>query len=325
MMNTFLKKLLIFLAPGLFIIFFFEIYLRNTDTLYKEKIRGLESYADSVELLIMGNSHACYGINPAQFDSPTFNLAQSNQSLYFDKRLILKYLDKLPQLKFVLISLDFHSLYFSSQGIRDVWSFYGHGIPYKKSIGPPTKVSYIFGYTPKAAFTFLKKDLLMNRNNEYSHPMDIEDNVHGYLPKDRGWVYFEGTDESTFENSGCANRAAAFNNTVRNSRERSENLIDLNDFINQLKGRNIIPVLVTSPVYQTFSSMLDKSVSRQNKIDIDSLCRVRQIPYWDFSADGRFEREDFFNCDHLNKKGANKFSKELNFRLQSLRDGRDGI
>ena len=314
-MNSFLKKLLIFFVPILLVVFSFEVYLRNIDTLYKDKISGLELRADSIEVLILGNSHACYGINPGQFDKHAFNLAQSNQSLYFDKRLTLGHLDHLVHLKFVLISLDFHSLYFSSQGIRDVWSYYGNGIEYKNQLGIFPKISYIFVYTPQAVISFFKKDFF---GDHTAYPLDIESTVKNYSREDNGWVYFEGTDAMAFTGDGCGQRAEAFNKTVNNSDEREESLIDLDDFINKLKQKKIIPVLVSSPTYHEFNLLLDEGVSHRNKQDIDSIAIKQGIQYWDYTHDRRFTKNYFFNCDHLNREGADMFSKELNFRLQTI-------
>jgi hypothetical protein len=56
-------------------------------------------------------------------------MAQVTQSLYFDKRIAIKYIDDIPNLKYAIIGLDFHSFYFSSQTkMRDLMSYYGYGI-----------------------------------------------------------------------------------------------------------------------------------------------------------------------------------------------------
>jgi len=142
-MKFFAIKVLNFLFPILIVMAGFEIYLRNINTVYSKKLSGLLNNADSIKILIVGNSHACYGVSPSQFYMNTFNIAQSNQSIYFDKRITLKYIDKLVNLKYVLISVDFHSFYFSSQGIRDAWSYYSYHIDYKDQLPLLSKLSYL--------------------------------------------------------------------------------------------------------------------------------------------------------------------------------------
>lgn len=60
----------------------------------------------------------------------------------------------MTELKYVLISVDYHSLYFSSQKIRDDWSYFGNGVKYKdKSYFAQNLSPSLFGYTPKIAIS----------------------------------------------------------------------------------------------------------------------------------------------------------------------------
>ena len=120
-----------------------DLYLGNMNSLYKEKAEGLKKDAHEIEILILGNSHATYGVNPDYFTDYAFNIANVGQSIFFDKALTLQNIGVLEELKYVLISLDYHSLYFSSQrGERNIWSYYGNGIKhpsenyYKADISP---------------------------------------------------------------------------------------------------------------------------------------------------------------------------------------------
>ena len=62
---------------------FFELYLRNLNTIYKQKLNGLEENYNNIEMLVLGNSHANNDIDPRQFDMETYNMSGLNQSLYF--------------------------------------------------------------------------------------------------------------------------------------------------------------------------------------------------------------------------------------------------
>jgi hypothetical protein len=312
-MKLFFKKILIFLLPVLAVFLLLETYLRNVDTLYKEKARALNEISDSVEVLVLGNSHACYGVNPTQFDLFGYNLAQPNQSLYFDKRITLQYLDRLIKLKYVLISVDFHSLYFSSQGARDMWSYYAYGIEYENRTNFLAKMSLLYGYTPQVSWVFLKNDIRAWGNGG-QNLVDVEDgaNVSG-----SGWCYFETTDTVMLNDKGCAHRAEIFNSLVTSSKEREKVLADLDDFIAKLKEKNVVPVLFTAPCFESFNARLDKQVDDQNEKDILMLIKKHDIKYWDFSS-ADLTASDFHNCDHLNKIGAKKFSDMINSKLKYL-------
>ena len=63
-MKLFIKKILLFILPIIIFVISIDSYLRNINSLYQEKNITLKKNADKIEVLILGNSHANYGINP---------------------------------------------------------------------------------------------------------------------------------------------------------------------------------------------------------------------------------------------------------------------
>ena len=125
-----------------------DFYLTNMNSLYKKKAEGLKKEAHEVEILILGNSQAARGVNPNYFTDYAFNIANAGQSIYFDKELTLQNIEALEKLKYVFISLDYNSLYFSSQrGERNIWSYYGNGIKHPSEDYNKADISpFLFGY-----------------------------------------------------------------------------------------------------------------------------------------------------------------------------------
>ena len=83
-MRGFLKNILLFIVPILIITLFFECYLRNKNTIYHEKEIGLVAGYEEIEVLILGNSHSHYGIDPNQISLDAYNMAMVGQSFYFE-------------------------------------------------------------------------------------------------------------------------------------------------------------------------------------------------------------------------------------------------
>ncbi len=302
MMKKFAKALFVFIFPLLMVTIVFEIYLRTMETDYEQKLNGLKENYNTIELLILGNSHAYNGIDPNQFVIPAYNMAASNQSLYFDKRITLKHIEKLKNLKFVLINVDYHSLYFSSQGIRDTWLYYDYDIKYKDKNECLSDISHFwFGYTPKISLSIVKDKLL----NYYKTSIKANDSII------LGWMPHYGTKESKFTLKELKKKGKWFNREVDKSDEREEIISDLDDFIMQLKEKSITPILFTSPMYTELYQYLKKDHIIQNDIDIQKLIKKHNIKYWDYSKND-FNKSFFYDMDHLNNKGAIKFSKELN-------------
>ena len=73
-------------------------------------------------------------------------------------------------------------------------------------------------------------------------------------------------------------------------------------------------MLFTAPMYNEIYPYLVQDNIEQNKKDIEGIVKKYDVQYWDFSNEN-YNKELFYNVDHLNSKGAQKFSKQLNEKL----------
>jgi hypothetical protein len=312
-MRLLLTRCLLFACPILLALGLTEFFLRQAPTSYKIKNAQLAADACNVQLLIVGNSHAAYGLDPRRFSLNAFNAASVNQSLYFDKRITLKYLDQLNNLKYVLISVDFHSLYFSDEGPRTTWSYYGYGINYKDSLPVAARYCYLYGYSAKLAVEFMKRSFerkyALIRSLDADYDLDLDHPyVKGYIGK-VGGPYLAEKDNRE--------RAGFFNEIVSSSKERESVIADLEGFIDTLKQRNITPILITLPCFGPFEEFLDKKVLETNKNDIRAICDRWHLPYWDYFTMA-LDRDCFYNADHLNEKGAAILTMDVNRKIAAL-------
>lgn len=317
-MKRFLRDTLLFLLLPIVVVLLFDLYLRNIETQYSAKYDGLMKMKTRAEVLFVGNSHAHYAINPLQMPRfKAYNLAMVSQQLYFDKRLTMKAINEgVKNLRYLFISVDYHTLSTSSQDERNAWSFYANGIRYKdqdytKAILSP----FIWGYTPRVSYTIARRAL--KRRLKYGGeavPFHVERGVNVTDSLTLGFLGLEGTKESTFKPSEYRKIAAKFREEPT-SGERAAVLADLHQFIRFLKEHNIQPILFSSPTYREYNQTLDSAQTARNLHDIETICREHDIPYWRHDNDARFTRADFYNPDHLNKQGAAKFSRILDERL----------
>jgi hypothetical protein len=291
-----------------------ELFLRQMDTSYKIKNQQLMASADSIELLILGNSHENYGLAPRQFSVYAFNLAQVGQSLYFDKRIALGRIDRLKKLKYVLLGIDFHSLYFSNFGILNLCSYYGYGVDGKNTMPLLSGYSYLAGYGPGLLKEFIERSL--DKKYKTIKALDVESGVNFEEPFEKGFLPL--TNDTDLQDTLSQQRAGYFNHLVQKSEERGDIMKDLEDFITVLKGRNITPILITMPCYGPFRELLDHRVQEQNKTDILAMAEKFQIAWWDY-FELPLSADYFFDCDHLNGKGAAVFSDMVNKRIEALK------
>lgn len=325
-MKKFLIKFLYLLILPVLFVLIFDVWLRNQSSSYSVKFNGLIEKKDSVEVLILGNSHANYGVDPTAFEAYyAYNLANVAQKLYFDEHITEKALRKgLPALKFVFISIDYHSLHTQRQGKREIWSYYGNGVKFKDDTYFLANLSpLLWGYTPQVALALVKKKI-KNRIRYGSTPVidfDVEAGVDITDTVKKGFVGYSGQAPSRFDVPHYTARTKIFREPENSP--RTEVIANLEKFITRLQALNIEPILFSPPTYTEYNAFLDTALIRRNQRDIAQICTKYHVPYWDYMTDHRFTKADFYDMDHLNKKGAHKFSKMLSDRLSMYSAGHE--
>jgi len=319
-MKLFFKKILLFILPVFMLVIMMDFYLTNMNSLYKKKAEGLKKEAHEVEILILGNSQAARGVNPNYFTDYAFNIANAGQSIYFDKELTLQNIEALEKLKYVFISLDYNSLYFSSQrGERNIWSYYGNGIKHPSEDYNKADISpFLFGYYPIVSFSFLKKDLLAKwKFRNHARYLDFNTEI-GVIKTDtlvKGFISFSGTNTSDFNNNYYRDRMNGHDRTINNSTEEEMVVNELDELITKLHSKGITAIFFSTPTFKDYAKILDPDIITHNNLIAEKLCKKYNMEFWDYAINHDFIKDEFFNPDHLNKKGAARFSKILDSRL----------
>lgn len=298
--KRFLKNLLLFSVPFLLLIPVVEYGLSTIPNSYNKKKKALESQLDSIEVLVLGSSHTTYSIDPDYFTPKAFNLANVNQSLYYDKELTLRYLPRMPKLKQVIIPISYFSLYYRVADTKEEWRAYFYDkvwhipVPDGKFTDLPD-YSYIKLYYPlsmKYTLGFFRTDLAPGMKH------------NGFIKNDT--TFFDEID------TPAINRV----NTVYYSRSRD--LIyqqitgDLEELVSALHKRNIRVTFITTPILAGFSRYFNQEILSQNRAIVSRMCQKYDCQYYNYQDDQRFERTDFSDYGHFNYLGAAKFSKILN-------------
>ena len=283
----------------------FEMFYRFMPNNYTLKHQELQKRYKTVEVLIFGNSHTFYGLNPKYFDRPTFNLGNLSQSLYFDQMLFEKHIDHLENLKFVILNVEHFNL--SAVVNSSANNLKKH---YYRSY-MDLDVPIVSMWEPKAHLLFLNVNIQQNR---------------GLLAR-----YFrEGTllysDSNGFGTNYPKAKALNIKKNVKESLRRledhlidfSENTARLQSIIDRCKSKNIEVILVTMPYARLYREGVN-----QKKVDKAFLtCRTLDakndnVRYLNLYDDHRFQDPDFFDADHLHDIGAIKSSKIMNAVLNT--------
>ncbi|MFY7965819.1 MAG: D-alanyl-lipoteichoic acid biosynthesis protein DltD [Chitinophagaceae bacterium] len=306
-MNNIVKisiKLFFFLLPLFMLIGYFEYQLRHKPfaSSYSVKKNFVEKQLDSVETLVLGSSQTFNGVNPSQFKRKGFNLANVSQTIFYDKRLTLNYLPKLPKLKTVIINISYFSFFYQMFDIKENWRDYYYinhfGIRYKN-----LDYSTLNNYSFFALYQPIHSLKLAMNKFEDKDAIDIMSN--GYQPK----YHQELINDSIGKSRVDIHNQESFPKREKEIKE------DLDDFVKQLRNRNINVIFITTPVFKTYSKYCNAKVLTNNSKFINELCKKYNCKYLNFFTDNRFIKDDFFDNDHLKNNGANKLSKMISDTL----------
>ena len=299
-MKGWFNKIFLFTIPILLYVFAFEWYCRH-ETFFAIKKEYALSNMSTFEVAFTGTSHIEKGIwvdaNHAQY----LNWAAPGQSYPLEFQLWKKYLTQMPQLKSVVIEFSPVRLFLSPG--PDDWAanvyWIHYDIPYKVNV-----------YNPRRSFHVLQdygffKQVVHAGWNPFAEKQRIEST--GFAPsdfKDRFWQ--------------CQFDTAMIRSTFRMKYDfklskdlLDENVTYLDSIVEIMKAHGVRPILVLPPFYKTFENAIPAQVKLYSEKVLQTLKGKYELTVWDFEQTENFEVKDFYNDNHLNPDGAQKWFSML--------------
>jgi hypothetical protein len=263
----------------------------------------LERQAQDVEVLVLGSSHGYYDVLPGLLGIPAFNLADLGQSLFYDRALLKKYLGRMPSLKLVVLPVSYFSLGYQIDDGIEYWrgyyyyKFYGlHHRDWRQDWNVRNFSDYFL----------CDEQLGGTRNVFFGKIKDVSADYDAL----GGWTnrVADKAGEKPLSLSESAQVVLERHHDLMKSQHVQENVAILEDIIHELKGRGIKLVLVTTPVTRYYSDGMNAGQYQQMQDILKRLSSDYGVNYYNYGLDSRFSDEDFFDGDHLNLRGAQKFS-----------------
>jgi len=301
-MKYFLKYIVIFLIPILIIAITIEVLVRYIPNRYKLQANYLETHAKDVETIIIGSSHTLYGINPEFIDGQVFNSSNVSQTLDLDLEILKHYEQDFKKLKNVVIRLSYTTLFEKLVESNEKWRMKDYVIYHNIQNGfSISNNSELISVKFKSNLKRIYEYYIQNKNTLYTN--------------DLGW----GTDANSSNSKDLVKTGViiAKKHTIKDQSLFYENLKTLDAIVAFCKRKNFKIFLVTLPAYESYTNNLDpqqlnKTINTAQQIaDINSNCS-----YSNFLKNNLFVDSDFFDADHLNEKGATKFSLIINKLLK---------
>lgn len=306
--RSFLKRILVFFIPVVLLYSVLEVLVLQIPFNYITTSAYFNSEKDEIEILALGPSQTNSAINPKFFDKSAISLASTSQHHNLDFKILKQTKDRLPKLEYVFLELSYSHLELPHNS-KNFW-----------------KNSIYLKYYDVNAFernTYFKDKLIyLARPDLYSKSL-----VNHYIKK---------KEEPTLNKYGFNEKVAVglfygleYNDSIIATKKFRINILPdlelfeyntalLYEVLDYTQKEGLKVIVSTIPIYKAYLDKRNPDILRRR----DSILRLLPIKYSNVKT---FEREndtvnfgtsDYVNHNHLNPRGAEKFSKALNEFIQ---------
>lgn len=299
-MRKFIKFVIIFLAPIILLTIFMELLSRTIPNDYSYKNEYLEHNSGKVEVLFLGSSHTYYGIDPRYIKKKSFNAAHVSQPLDYDLAILSKYNKKWNNLKYIIVPVDYFSLYSTLDSGVEKWRKKEYKIYYDIDLN--TNIYYNFEIINgklKEHISRIKKYYIKG--------------INGITCNKLGWgTSYKSIESKNLEETGVT-AAERHTINIENNLYYKENIETLNKLVQFAESRNVKVIFITSPAYKTYIDNLEPKQIKNTIYTMTQLTnKSKNTIYYNLLNDKSFLSKDFYDADHLNEIGAKKLSGIIN-------------
>ena len=285
-MKLFLSKLLLyFLLTFIFLLVLdFFVFPQNTNVM---SVKNDLLKNENTEILVLGNSHTFFGINPDFIKRTTINVANKSRKLEVDYFILRKNIKDLKKLRLVVLPISSYTLFTEKVSKKEKRLYYNF---YKLK-------EYDQGlYYNSLVFHESFKELIENALFKTTNVSKS------------GWI--ANSEVYKFDKEIINTRIGNVNESLSRKSTIKLNLNYLKQVIDLCEIYNVKLMLLLPPYHPDFylftNNEYDKEIKKYLKtIDLKS-SKLFDSKSFNITEDIYFE-----NVDHLNRKGAEIFSKKL--------------
>lgn len=290
-------RALLFFLPLLLLLAVAECALRSMPNTYRIKSDGMAAAAPELQTIVLGASHTLMGINPALLSTKAYNLAGVSQTLDIDCALLASYLPQTPQLQCVVVCADAGILFDPplSQGTESFRCTYYNLYTPVPRIGNWPRLAF-----ETASYTGAKEKIKSWFRGE-GLQIDAGGFYTGYTP--------DLSDTTAFTIKQAAERTAY--HLSKGFKHLDDNRRLLFELYEQCQKHNLRFILITTPTHPLYQDALPDSARTAVSATLGKFRGRPKSLVLDYSSDKRFTTADFFDLDHLNTRGAAKFTRIL--------------
>ena len=297
-MKKFILNFLLFSFPIIFLFLLFILLLPTVPNDYSYKNNYLIKNAEKIEVLILGSSHSYYGINPSYFSFNAFNSAHVSQDLKYDLLIFNKFKNHLKNLNFVILPISYFTFFSLLEESKENWRIQYYNIYYLNKFVEIDKINI------KGSIESIIKYYILHKSN-------INVNQLGFNNRDKKKQNITKSFEITGKEAALRHTENNFNHLILN-RKRLEQLL------NHCIYANIKVILFTPPALDFYTKNLNLQQLEIAEKTLSEISRsYKNVSYYNLLNDKRFDKQDFYDADHMNYLGAKKLSNILDEMVHS--------
>lgn len=295
-MKRFLIRSAMFLVPLAMLIVGLEFAVRAIPNNYKQHHQHLTLRGDSIQVLILGNSHAFNGVDPLIFPVPTYNAANISQDHRRDLAILRRYTRNLPALRHVVVAASYASICSALEKGAEPWRVKNYVI-YMDMPEEASKMddhAELLNGKPGDVLNDLIRWVLRGEDHMDCNPMG------GALRPAGGPLQHDYT------------LRAAQRHTCAEESRMQRNAADLTELVRLAGERGVHVHLFFPPAAAAYRKLLAPAqLAAIRRLGHELAARNSHVSWHDLFDDPRFTDSDFVNADHLQQVGCRKLTAIL--------------
>lgn len=297
-MKRFLKQILLFSIIVVLALLIIEILIMKNPNEYTFKRDYLRNNGNSIKILIMGHSHAYYGLNPDLIGDSVFNCAIPGKPMYYDLHILRDNISNMQNLKLIVLPIgyDFQCVA-AKPNIKSKNRYKSQQVMmFNKYWGiPPEDDSNILKYLYSSEIVWKPQNFLVN----YFSPVPIECETNGFHGASSAKDLTGIVDKYDFKNYDS--------DSIKNIVNR--NITYLKEISDICKEHSIKLALIVFPHHHIAREYCTERGLEELEKFVGQVTDDNHVKYFSYIDDDRFVDKDFKDTKHLSATGATKFTK----------------
>ena len=253
----------------------------------------LNNKGHEIQVIITGTSHTLWGLDPSGFKMNTINIGEEAKPILVDLEFLIKNQYKLTKLKYIIIPIDYFTLFYSGENIKYSKRYWHHWGLKKEGMN-------IFHFVDCQIITPIE---LLNSNRL---------KLNNFNPR---FGIYNSIENRLF----MLNRIKSFHKDWMSLDNLSEINNRILEFIRFFNSKNINIIFVQMPIPISTQKQFKNKFTALTLKSISKFKTFSNTYFLNYNEYKIFKNDSLYaDCDHLNNIGAKRATDILNKKITEI-------